>query len=252
MLTSRFFKSLSSAFFLLLIAAPFSFSQITNITDDQTAPLPGAGHNYTQAVNETVNPANGSVSFRLDTGVPKGRGLTVPLTLAYDSNGAAHAISLSPQPLATWVSNMGGMGGWSFLVPSLTWSTRTLVDPHNQSNVCNHVTDFVFQDSTGGRHFLGMLGQLATSNDCAVLGVPTPVLSGSDDVYWAVATSPAAGLVMVTDHFTGTAYSFNTNLGGSYPATGPRFIEDRNGNRVSFNPAYSPGSPAAGGGRVGE
>ena len=175
MRASRFFaKCLSSAFLLLLITAPFSFPQITNVTDDQSTPIPGAGHNYIQSANETVNPANGSVSFRLDAGVPKGRGLTVPFIFAYDSNGAVHAVPKYPNPTqASWTSNNGfGFGGWSYTMPMLSWSARSVTDPHNPNNVCNYVTDFVFQDPIGGRHFLGMLGQLTTSNDCAGLNVP--------------------------------------------------------------------------------
>jgi hypothetical protein len=169
MLASRFSaKCLSSLFLLLLlITAPFLFSQITQVTDDQTTPIAGAGHNYIQSANETVNPANGSVSFRLDAGAPKNRGLTLPFIFAYDSNGAVHAVPKYPSPQqASWTSNNGfGYGGWSYSMPMLSWSARTLTDPHNSSNVCNYVTDFVFQDPTGGRHFLGMLGQLTTSTD---------------------------------------------------------------------------------------
>ncbi len=245
MLASRFFKSLSSACFLLLIAAPFSFSQITNITDDQTTPIAGAGHNYIQSGNEIVNPANGSVSFRFDAGVPKGRGLTVPFIFAYDTNGALHATPLNPSPQqATWTSNNGfGWGGWSFTVPFLSWSSRNVTDPHNPSNVCNYVTDFVFQDPTGGRHFFGMLGWLTTSTDCAGLNVPSPSLFGADHEYSAVATSPAASLVMVTDITTGTAYSFN--VAPPYTSMGASFVEDRNGNKVVFSPPYYPPSPAS-------
>ncbi len=222
---------------LLLVCAPLSFSQITQVTDDQTTPIAGAGHNYISSVNETVNPANGSVSFRLDLDPPKGRGLTLPLISAYDSNGAVHAVAKYPSPQqASWTDNNGfGYGGWSLTLPMLSWSARTVTDPHNQNNVCNYVTGFVFQDPTGGRHFLGMLGQLATSNDCPALGVPTPTLTGGSDIYTAVATSPDAALVMVTDITTGTAYSFNTGGLGSQTYTTASFVEDSNGNRVTIN-----------------
>ncbi len=249
MLASRFpSKPLLFAVFILFVAPSFSFGQITNVTDDQTTPTPGAGHNYIgSGGNETVNPANGSVSFRLDAGVPKGRGLTVPFIFAYDSNGAMHATPSNPTPQqASWTSNNGfGWGGWSFTVPFLTWSSRNVTDPHNPNNVCNYVTDFVFQDPTGGRHFLGMLGWLTTSTDCGGLAVPAPTLSGGADIYTAVATSPAAALVMVTDITTGTAYSFNTSGAPPYTSIGASFVEDRNGNKVTFSPPYYPPSPGS-------
>jgi hypothetical protein len=38
-------------------------------------------------VNEAVNPANGSVSIRVEAPAPQSRGLTIPFKFAFDSNG---------------------------------------------------------------------------------------------------------------------------------------------------------------------
>jgi hypothetical protein len=51
-------------------------AQITNVTNVEATPIPGAGHDYLHMMNETVNPANGSLSVRIEVPVPKGRGLT--------------------------------------------------------------------------------------------------------------------------------------------------------------------------------
>jgi len=45
-----------------LLYAPIVFAQITNVTNQTSTPIPGAGHDYIHMLNETVNPANGSVS----------------------------------------------------------------------------------------------------------------------------------------------------------------------------------------------
>ncbi len=44
---------------------PAAHGQITKVTNDQSTPIPGAGHNYIKLLSETVNPSNGSVSLSL-------------------------------------------------------------------------------------------------------------------------------------------------------------------------------------------
>lgn len=88
----------------LLMPVSLAFGQITNVTDDQSTPIPGAGHDYIHMLTETVNPANGSVSLRIQVPVPKGRGLTLPFAFAYDSNGVNHAVSSAPG-FVIWASN---------------------------------------------------------------------------------------------------------------------------------------------------
>jgi hypothetical protein len=48
---------------LALFGADLLEAQVTAITDQTSTPIPGAGHGYIQMLNETVNPANGSVSL---------------------------------------------------------------------------------------------------------------------------------------------------------------------------------------------
>ncbi len=44
---------------LLLVIPGVVFGQITNVTNDQSRPIPGAGHDYIKLFSETVNPATG-------------------------------------------------------------------------------------------------------------------------------------------------------------------------------------------------
>ena len=220
---------------VILALQSVAFGQITNVTDDQTTPIPGTGHDYIGMVNETVDPANGSLSIRIGLPVPPGRGLTVPVYLAYDSNGAVHAVP-GANGDALWTSNFSanyglGSGGWSYTLPTLYWFPYSTGSGSSQ---CNYITDFVFQDPMGGRHFLGM-SALDFGNDCNPDGIPASygTLGGGDDFYWAVGRMPNAGLVMVTDKVSGTIYTFYTNPGPGMAV--PAFIEDSNGNQVTIN-----------------
>jgi len=44
-----------------LAVAPYASGQVSNVTNMTSTPIPGSGHDYIQMLNETVNPANGSV-----------------------------------------------------------------------------------------------------------------------------------------------------------------------------------------------
>ena len=55
-------------------------------SDEVAQPKPG-GHDYQHFASETVNPSNGSVSYRIQYPMPKGRGLTLPYWFSYSSAG---------------------------------------------------------------------------------------------------------------------------------------------------------------------
>ena len=67
-------------FWALLLFPCLAWGQVTNVTNETSTPIPGAGHDYIKMVSETVNPANGSVSLRIGVPVPPGRGLTLPFS----------------------------------------------------------------------------------------------------------------------------------------------------------------------------
>src|SRR5947208_13519232 len=58
-------------------SSPLSWAQITKPTSDQAPPVPGTGQHHVGTLNESVNPATGAVSIRIDAGVPAARGITV-------------------------------------------------------------------------------------------------------------------------------------------------------------------------------
>src|SRR5262249_17851549 len=67
--------------FLLLAVAlfsPISQGQVVGLTDQTATPSPGAGHDYIHMLNETVIPASGSVSIRIEVPTPPGRKMSLP------------------------------------------------------------------------------------------------------------------------------------------------------------------------------
>jgi hypothetical protein len=99
-------------------------AQITNVKDDTSTPTPGVGHDYIHLLSETVNPANGSVSLRIQVPVAKGRGITIPFSIAYDSNGVHHIAAGTNPGYSTWLSSSGylSQGGWKYSVPMVSLS----------------------------------------------------------------------------------------------------------------------------------
>ena len=149
------FALLSSLLRSLLVAGcalSMAQAQITNVSDDVSTPTPGVGHDYIQLLNETVNPANGSVNVGLTLPVPSGRGITLPFAYSYNSDGVHHLYPSPPwQP--SWNGKvLGSVGGWSAAhAPQLSFDggVQTTVQPDGQNSNCYYVDDFVFSDSAG-------------------------------------------------------------------------------------------------------
>lgn len=241
------FRSALMAFVSLPLLALVAFGQITNVTDDQSTPTPGAGHDYLHMLNETVNPASGSVSIRIGVPTPKGLGISLPFSFNYDSNGVNHLInpiSIS-DALPTdstvvyqtyWTSDWSAIsqGGWSYGLPSLTWTP----DPYpgmvttTGSYTCQYSTNYMFQDAGGGRHALG----LSSLNNSDPVCQPNTVSHGKDD--YVLASYLSGGSVIVADA-DGTTYNFSAPYvdPGNYqqgwtPTTLPT-ITDRNGHQIA-------------------
>jgi hypothetical protein len=89
-------KAAIAAAFVLAASLP-CWAQTTQINDTTSTPIEGAGHDYIHFLSETVNPANGSLSLRIQAPMPKGRGISIPFSFAYDSNSVYLSISSTPQ-----------------------------------------------------------------------------------------------------------------------------------------------------------
>ena len=245
--------ALAGFLFLLALIAPVADAQITNVTNDQSTPIPGAGHDYIHSLTETVNPSNGSLSIHIELPAAKSRGITLPFTLAYDSNGVHHLIPGGPGSAGTamWAKNIGyvSQGGWAYGVPLLNFiNFANSVTEGSTNYTCNGWTNYMFADAKGGRHALN-LGTVLSGGAGPCSGV-TSALGGDPEFQGELpnthpdpmnSLSTASGPVTVYGA-DGTVYTFPattaahnviTNFGGytgSYAL--PTSIEDRNGNVI--------------------
>lgn len=107
-------------------------------------------------LNESVNPANGPVSLRIQLPVPKGRGLTIPVSVGYDSTGASFFTTVG----SAGSRYIGGgvakgpitLGGWSVTLPHLTRFVTTYTESQMQADgslTCDATTGYVFTDPSG-------------------------------------------------------------------------------------------------------
>jgi len=208
MLVSRTLIRLSLILSLFSLACSVAHAQITTVTDTTSTPVPGVGHDYIHLLSETVNPANGSVSLRIQVPMPKGRGITVPFAVGYDSNGVHH---LTPSffsgdgsydsgvwAVASWASNNDSFaqGGWSYVYPSLrlnSWTQDNYVvtgvndgNPVYTDYPCFESSNYLFTDGAGGTHELGLGSQTSPqppTGGCPDSPGPSP--TGGDGEVWA-------------------------------------------------------------------
>jgi hypothetical protein len=68
---------------LLLFLSGAANAQVPDPVQSALAPIPGSAHHYIGVGGETVNPADGSVTFDLPIELPNGRGLTMPFGIKY-------------------------------------------------------------------------------------------------------------------------------------------------------------------------
>ena len=148
-----------------------------NIGDNVSRPTPGSGHDYIHYLNETVNPANGTLNIKIDLPTSKARGFTLPFSLVYNS-GEVHQFGSSMpghgivDPLQ---ARSIGWHGWSDTLPYVSVMQGQFVPGavtgiNNYYKVyCTINQSYNFYDPEGGSHMLG-LAELATTP--AVSGMP--------------------------------------------------------------------------------
>lgn len=125
-----------------------------------------------------------------------------------------------------WRSNATflSQGGWSYGVPLLSANEIFRVE---KSYSCPVLTDYVFQDPSGGRHALGLASVDYVPNECP--GDPSHEAGGDDVVRASLFDCGSTGLcgpVSIADA-DGTVYEFNSpNAHGSTGGYG-RFVAPR-------------------------
>ena len=222
----------SSLLLALLLSVSLCDGQITDVTNSTSVPIPGVGHNYLGALSETVDPANGSVSLRIPIPIPPARGVTLPLSIAYDTQGVYIPDVSTNQ--AGFSTDSGA--GWGPIFPRLTTQKNTYtILVHGTRFDCYDYTNFMLIDSQGGRHALGLKTQFhGNYSGCD----PRETLSGGDIAYRA-ATQHNGNVTQTTvADSDGTVYSWT----GTVTALATS-VEDRNGNKLQITSA--PNSPAS-------
>jgi len=109
---------------------PFAaHAQVDSVNGVTATPIPGAGHDYLGDLVDTVNPADGSVSIRIKAPVPPSRGIKIPFSFDYDSNGVwqPYAAPGIPNPTFQLPQYTNAGGGWSYGFPHLTASLLEVV-----------------------------------------------------------------------------------------------------------------------------
>ena len=242
---SRFALAVLCNLALALTLATSSSAQISQVDDTTSTPIEGAGHDYIKALSETVNPANGSLSVRIQLPVPKARGLTIPFSIGYDSNSVNHLVPgyYPKYGYVSWAPNTGTLsqGGWTYNFPAASAiGSQVIEGTYPNFYSCNLISSWMFRDATGGMHSLG-LGTLFSPDGPCLDGyggaggdpqvsatLPNPNTSADQTPY------PPSPYKLVVSSEDGTIYNFDVAWGNGTTQifTLPSSIEDRNGNQV--------------------
>lgn len=214
-------------------------------------PIPGAGHSYVHLLSETVNPATGNLTVRIQLPVPTGRGVTPPVAISYNSGSVWSLIE--PYGSLLWATSSqnpaGAATGWG------TYADRALSATASQWNYtapilpgqtqpqqnCNFDSGFQFTDLNGAAHTLA-IGAMAPADNNQYgpnCGTNLANTGDSDGQTWSELPSNAATLlsngdpmgVSAIDRF-GNTYDvgtpgMNSSIGGVVT------MEDRNGNVIT-------------------
>jgi hypothetical protein len=233
----RVFLRLFVAIMLFAFVSSALHAQITNVDNTTSTPIPGAGHDYIHLLSETVNPSNGSVSLRIQFPMPKGRGLSLPFSIGYDSNSLHHLVPGFYPNYGTvgWESNKSslGQGGWSYSLPAAGLIEADVTEgSYPNYYTCNLFSNYIFHDPSGAPHALGLASYLSPNGPCS----EGPIASGGDGQVSALLGNNGWQYGHITVFSAdGTVYLFNSagisNDGSAWSF--PDYIEDRNGNKIT-------------------
>jgi RHS repeat-associated protein len=214
---------------LAALAAPLTKAQGGGIGNTTSTPVAGVPHDYIAGANEIVNPANGALSIRITREKPHERGQNWPAyDFLYDSNRQFTFVpswgTFGSSPPTSYLVSLGfQLGSTSYFLGNVTFASSLLtVCQQSGQFTCTNWTclvqsGYVFTDSNGGQHGLGLQRGIPqtnnTSNDCSFFSINNFYYGG--DVQYKASMDPSTFNVTVVD------------LHGNRPVN-----EDTNGNFV--------------------
>ena len=225
-------------FLMALVLSKHCSAQVIDPVTAQQQPIPGAGHNYIGIGSETVNPADGSISFDLPIQPPAGRLLSFPFAIRFNSsapfyltnNEGSHFFWTTPTVNKTPPSF--DLNGWSYQLP--IYQAQAYVSssspvsggcgnpdgnpcPGGNTNYCWSTENYTFQGFDGRLLPIGIRNDWPDNNNPTQTGVcaQTTYPFGGTGFYGIVASfgTPPPNTVgvqpplAVTDR-TGTVYQF--------------------------------------------
>jgi hypothetical protein len=247
-----------------LLLVPGMRAQMPPSSSTTSTPVPGAGHDYLGEIAETVNPATGSTSIRLSAMMPPGRGLTLPFSFAYDSNGVNY-VALNSGGVLWWQTpsnTLVSSGGWSNSAPIVSFNEinwTAYADQGSKPTACFGFVNYVYQDAHADRHNLNLTtyNQAGTDGACTYYSPAPPGFGyavvtesgeeGSSSHPGQIAASlpsnasTSPGPVTVVDA-DGTVLYFPLSSSDTLGSMATS-VEDRNGNVVTINPPGGQGKP---------
>ena len=266
------------AFATLLVASCIEISaQVIDPVVAAQAPVPGVGHHYIGMGAETVNPADGSLTFDLPIQTPDGRGLSFPFGIHFNSSEPFTVTG------AWWAPPPGvgppfSLGGWSYKLPTYV-AQAFLIGSHpamggcgnpagnpcpgNETDYCWSTENYNFRGFDGAQHALDIDNFFPdpanpdppSANPCGQYGTGAYSGNGNNGASASLGT-PANNNnqpTLTVAERSGTVYQFPTvavspNKGSSTAlpfGSLAQSIIDRNGNRITLTSGqstYSAGS----------
>ena len=248
---------------LIVGLSSFAFAQVPDPATATQAPVPGDGHHNLGIGAETVNPADGSLTFDLPLHPAKGRQLDFTFGVRFSSGNEQYYLSnqASSGPQLAWTtwgflqSTPLQVTGWSYDVPFLTGQASVYWQAYIPTgcpggvcqyalNECYGAENYVFRGLDGAQHTLTVgtvrPGPTNTlSNFCPSVQEASPGDNGHG-ILAIMQSNALAPPVEVIDQ-AGTVYQFPGTSYFNPPAQPWAFgsiassITDRNGNEITLN-----------------
>jgi hypothetical protein len=244
-------------------------AQVIDPITAAAAPIAGAGHHYIGNGAEIVNPADGSVSFRLPIKPPSGRMLSLTFGISYNSSAPFYISGNGESPYFNWQTATVSTAppfenyGWSYDLPKYVgqgYVQKVQATP-NGTNYCWSTQNYTFTGLDGVDKTLYLSDNWADpSNPIATYcGNPSNYAGGGDDgLQTSFGTTPS-GLgpatqppLTVTDK-SGSVYQFADvyPYSGLNPSDGgpaifgmlAQSITDKNGNTITYQAVSGGGLP---------